>query len=109
MIPAPPIPHDKLLDLLLDVVCVVNKEGRFLSVSAASERVFGYTPEELIGRTTFELMHPDDREATRQIVERITAGQPSGDHENRYVHKQGHIVYIMCFRQLTGRHRNRFR
>ncbi|HCA24220.1 MAG TPA: diguanylate cyclase, partial [Pseudomonas sp.] len=44
MNPAPVIPHDKLLDLLLDVVCVVNKEGRFLSVSAASERVFGYTP-----------------------------------------------------------------
>ena len=81
MNPAPVIPHDKLLDLLLDVVCVVNKEGRFLSVSAASERVFGYTPEELIGRTAFELIHPDDREATRQIVERITAGQPSSDHE----------------------------
>ena len=95
MIPAPLIPHDKLLDLLLDVVCVVNKEGRFLSVSAASERVFGYTPQELIGRTTFELIHPDDREATRQIVERITAGQPSSDHENRYIHKQGHIVHIM--------------
>ena len=95
MIPAPLIPHDKLLDLLLDVVCVVNKEGRFLSVSAASERVFGYTPQELIGRTAFELIHPDDREATRQIVERITAGQPSSDHENRYIHKQGHIVHIM--------------
>ncbi|WVM92939.1 PAS domain S-box protein [Halopseudomonas pachastrellae] len=51
MNPAPVISHDKLLDLLLDVVCVVNKEGRFLSVSAASERVFGYTPQELIGRT----------------------------------------------------------
>ncbi|MED5490782.1 MAG: diguanylate cyclase [Pseudomonadota bacterium] len=95
MNPAPVIPHDKLLDLLLDVVCVVNKEGRFLSVSAASERVFGYTPQELIGRTAFELIHPDDQEATRQIVERITAGQPSSDHENRYIHKQGHIVHIM--------------
>ena len=93
MNPAPVIPHDKLLDLLLDVVCVVNKEGRFLSVSAASERVFGYTPQELIGRTAFELIHPDDQEATRQIVERITAGQPSSDHENRYIHKQGHIVH----------------
>merc|ERR1711965_254188 len=68
MNPAPLIPHDKLLDLLLDVVCVVDKEGRFLSVSAASKRVFGYSPEELIGRTTFELMHPDDREATRQLA-----------------------------------------
>ena len=95
MNPAPVISHDKLLDLLLDVVCVVNKEGRFLSVSAASERVFGYTPQELIGRTAFELIHPDDQEATRQIVERITAGQPSSDHENRYIHKQGHIVHIM--------------
>ncbi len=95
MNPAPLIPHDKLLDLLLDVVCVVDKEGRFLSVSAASKRVFGYSPEELIGRTTFELMHPDDREATRQLARQITAGQPSADHENRYIHKQGHIVHIM--------------
>ena len=41
----PYLPHEKLLDLLLDVVCVVDLEGRFLSVSASSERVFGYTPE----------------------------------------------------------------
>ena len=38
------------LDLLLDVVCVVDRKGYFLFVSAASEQVFGYTPEELIGR-----------------------------------------------------------
>src|SRR3546814_6071654 len=42
-------------------VCVVDVEGRFLSVSAASERVFGYRPEKMVGRTAFELMHPDDR------------------------------------------------
>jgi diguanylate cyclase (GGDEF)-like protein/PAS domain S-box-containing protein len=89
------LPHDKLLDLLLDVVCVVDKEGRFLSVSAASERVFGYRPEEMIGRTAFEMMHPDDRAASRALVERINLGQPSHDHENRYVHKNGHIVHIM--------------
>ncbi|HZX51574.1 MAG TPA: diguanylate cyclase [Pseudomonas sp.] len=89
------LPHDKLLDLLLDVVCVVDKEGRFLSVSAASERVFGYRPEEMIGRTAFELMHADDRAASRAIVERINLGQPSQDHENRYIHKNGHVIHIM--------------
>ncbi|MDX1296872.1 MAG: diguanylate cyclase [Pseudomonas sp.] len=89
------LPHDKLLDLLLDVVCVVDKDGRFLSVSAASERVFGYLPEEMVGRTAFEMMHPDDRAASRGLVERINLGQPSQDHENRYVHKDGHIVHIM--------------
>jgi diguanylate cyclase (GGDEF)-like protein/PAS domain S-box-containing protein len=91
----PNLPHDKLLDLLLDVVCVVDKDGRFLSVSAASERVFGYRPEEMIGRTAFEMMHPDDRVPSRALVERINSGQPSHDHENRYVHKDGHIVHIM--------------
>ncbi|MES2821134.1 MAG: diguanylate cyclase [Pseudomonadota bacterium] len=89
------LPHDKLLDLLLDVVCVVDKEGRFLSVSAASERVFGFRPEEMIGRTAFEMMHPDDCAASRALVERINSGQPSHDHENRYFHKNGHIVHIM--------------
>ena len=89
------LPHDKLLDLLLDVVCVVDKEGRFLSVSAASERVFGYRPEEMVGRTAFDMMHPDDRAANRALVERINSGEPSHDHENRYVHKDGHIVHIM--------------
>ncbi|WP_339412362.1 sensor domain-containing protein [Pseudomonas sp. EA_35y_Pfl2_R5] len=91
----PHLPHDKLLDLLLDVVCVVDIDGRFLSVSAASERVFGYRPEEMIGRTAFELMHPDDRAASRALVKRINSGQPSHDHENRYIHKDGHIVHIM--------------
>lgn len=88
-------PHDKLLDLLLDVVCVVDKQGRFLSVSAASERVFGYRPEEMLGRSAFDMMHPDDRAASRALVQQINSGQPSHDHENRYVHKDGHIVHIM--------------
>lgn len=91
----PYLSHEKLLDLLLDVVCVVDIEGRFLSVSATSEGVFGYGPEEMVGRTSFELMHPDDREATRAMAERINSGKPSGDHENRYLHKDGHIVHIM--------------
>ncbi len=88
-------PRDKLLDLLLDVVCVVDKAGRFLSVSAASERVFGYRPEEMIGRTAFEMMHPDDHIASQALIKQINSGQPSHDHENRYIHKDGHIVHIM--------------
>ncbi|MCG4454972.1 diguanylate cyclase [Pseudomonas sp. MMS21-TM103] len=91
----PYLPHDKLLDLLLDVVCVVDKDGRFLSVSAASERVFGFRPEEMVGRVAFDMMHPDDRAVSRTLVERINLGEPSQDHENRYFHKDGHVVHIM--------------
>lgn len=95
MTPTPPIPYEKLLDLLLDVVCVVDKDARILSISAASERVFGYRPEEMIGRTTFEFIHPDDHPVTRVVIDSINSGAPSPDHENRYIHKDGHIVHIM--------------
>tara|TARA_R110001599_G_scaffold31658_11_gene105231 strand:+ start:9286 stop:10617 length:1332 start_codon:yes stop_codon:yes gene_type:complete len=91
----PPLPHEKLLDMLLDVVCVVDIEGRFLSVSAASEQVFGFRPEEMVGRTAFELMHPEDREASLAVIEHINSGSPSIDHENRYIHKDGSIVHVM--------------
>ena len=91
----PNIDNDKLLDLLLEVVCVVDKDGRFLSVSAASERVFGYRPEEMIGRTAFEMMHPDDCAASLALIESINAGIASLDHENRYLRKDGSIAHIM--------------
>jgi diguanylate cyclase (GGDEF)-like protein/PAS domain S-box-containing protein len=96
----PHLPQDQLLDLLLDVVCVVDMNNQFRSVSAASERVFGYRPDEMIGRSVFEFMHPDDRERNLALVAHINSGHVSADHENRYVHKAGHIVHIMWSAQL---------
>jgi PAS domain S-box-containing protein len=32
------------MDHLLDAICVVDEEGRFIFVNAAGERVFAYTP-----------------------------------------------------------------
>ena len=49
------------VDLLLDAVCVVDAEGRFVFVSAACERIFGYTAEEMIGRPMIDMVAPEDR------------------------------------------------
>ena len=49
------------LDLLMDAVCAVDALGRFVFVSAASERIFGYTPKELIGRRGEEVKQPPAR------------------------------------------------
>lgn len=34
--------QSSFIDLLLDAVCVVDRQGRFIFVSAACERIFGY-------------------------------------------------------------------
>lgn len=86
---------DHVLDLLVDAVCVVDAEGRFVFVSAACERIFGYTPSELIGRPMIELVHPDDRARTLAAATKIMTGTPNPHFENRYLRKDGQIVHIM--------------
>ncbi|NMM79525.1 diguanylate cyclase [Acidovorax sp. SRB_14] len=83
-----------LADLLLDAVCIVDVESRIVFVSAAFERIFGYTPEEAVGLRMFDLVHPHDRELTRQEAQRVTDGGLQLGFENRYVRKDGRIAHI---------------
>jgi PAS domain S-box-containing protein len=89
------IPLDKVLDLLLDAVCIVDPDGRYVHVSAAYERIFGYAPEEVIGRQMLHLVHPEDRAKTIGAVAEIMSGQEKTQLENRYIRKDGEVVHIM--------------
>lgn len=82
------------IDLLLDAICVVDRNGRFVYVSAACERIFGYEQDELIGQPVMALVHPADRARTLQAAAEIMAGEPKFNFENRYVRKDGHVVHI---------------
>lgn len=88
-------PLASYIDLLLDVVCAVDREGYFVFVSAACERVFGYTPDELIGQSMIELVHPADRQRTLDAAREIIGGQPNPNFENRYLRKDGQVVHIL--------------
>ena len=86
---------DHILDLLVDAVCVVDAEGRFVYASAACERIFGYTQEEMLGRPMIEMVHPDDRARTLDAAAKIMSGVPNPHFENRYLRKDGGTVHIM--------------
>ncbi|NQD94144.1 diguanylate cyclase [Pseudomonas sp. CrR25] len=88
-------PPTGFLDLLLDAVCVVDADGHFVFLSAACERIFGYSPEELIGTPMIELVVPEDRAKTRLAADEIMAGQAKPHFENRYRRKDGQVVHIM--------------
>ncbi|WP_122612570.1 sensor domain-containing diguanylate cyclase [Pseudomonas viridiflava] len=89
-----PAPLASYMDLLLDAVCAVDKQGRFVFVSAACERIFGYTPDELIGRSMIELVHPADRQRTLAAAGEIMGGDPKHNFENRYLRKDGSVAHI---------------
>ena len=88
-------PLGKYMDLLLDAICVVDKDGHFIYVSSSCEQIFGYTQEEMIGKQMLDLVHPDDKPLTLQTVARIIAGEAQPHFENRYLRKNGETVHIM--------------
>lgn len=87
-------PLADILDLLPDAVCVVDADGRYLHVNSAYERIFGYAPNEVVGRRMIELVHPDDRDATLEAARRVMAGTPQRHFRNRYVRKDGRAVDV---------------
>jgi len=84
-----------IMDKSRDVICANDAEGRFVSVSAACEALWGYKREELIGKSCVEMVHPDDRERSRLANLEIMGGHPVTNFENRYVRKDGKVVDVL--------------
>ncbi len=60
-----------------DIVLKFDASGEILFASQAS-RLFGFEPEDLVGRNTFELIHPDDLQATMDgLADLLADAQPS--------------------------------
>ncbi len=80
-----------LVQNLTDVITVLDPDGRMQYLSPSIEHVVGYTPDELVGRNCFELVHPDDRErvasALRERAEDRLAS--SAGTQFRFRHRDG--------------------
>ncbi len=50
----------RLLESLPDAVFVIDGEGILVDAGGAAERILGWAVEEWIGRSVFEVVHPDD-------------------------------------------------
>jgi PAS domain S-box-containing protein len=82
----------RIINQSLDVICTVDAEGRFVQVGAASENVWGYAPEELLGRKGIDLVYPADVASTQAVGNVIRQGIVQTNFENRFVRKDGALV-----------------
>ncbi|CAN5576094.1 hypothetical protein BH11BAC3_BH11BAC3_22480 [soil metagenome] len=84
----------KIMDSSLDIICAVDENGYFIQVNAASERIWGYKPEELVGKYLLDYVCREDREKTASRAAAVMDGVILPDFENRYVRKDGSLVDI---------------
>ncbi|MBZ5698525.1 MAG: PAS domain S-box protein [Acidobacteriia bacterium] len=72
-----------------DLIAVVDIHGNRIYNSLSYEKVLGYSPEELRSSSSFEQIHPEDRERVKEASEearRTGVGRPM---EYRFRHKDG--------------------
>lgn len=84
-----------IMDNSQDVICTISEDGRFVTVSAACEQLWGYTSAELVGREYIQFVHPDDRAKTESVAARLLAGEKVTDFSNRYVRKDEQLVDVL--------------
>lgn len=85
----------KIMDTSLDIICTIDEEGYFLSINKAVKQVWGYAPKEIIGTNYIELVYQEDHLVTEQSAASVLSGEKVVNFENRYVHKNGHVVPML--------------
>jgi PAS domain S-box-containing protein len=83
-------------------MALVAPDGRWLRVNASLCRIVGYSADELLAMTFQAITHPDDWAVDADYVRRVLDGSLSHYHrEKRYLHKDGHIVWILLSTSLV--------
>ena len=78
-----------------DVLIVMTKEGVISHVSASVQRIAGWVAQELIGRSAFALVHPDDLDYTvGSLLESVDHPGSHGPVELRMLDHDG--IWIPC-------------
>lgn len=84
-----------ILDTTSDWIWEVNEQGIYTFVNGRVEQVLGYAPEEVLGKSPFDLMPPDEAARVGAVFGAITSQQiPFHALENLNLSKDGRQVTI---------------
>ncbi|WP_209330278.1 PAS domain S-box protein [Lunatimonas salinarum] len=85
----------KILNSSLDLICVLDMEGRFLQINKASNDILGYSPQELKGRHFSEFLNPDHIDQASALWAQLMLVKKLKNFENAYLHRAGHLVPLI--------------
>ncbi|MFH1345726.1 MAG: PAS domain S-box protein [Pseudomonadota bacterium] len=84
----------RIFETSQDLILVTDTKGTFVQVSPSSFTILGRRPEEMIGHSAIEFIHPDDLDSTREEMRSARRGRNIRNFETRYVHRDGHAVML---------------
>lgn len=89
-------------------LALADLDGHWFKVNRYFCNLVGYSEEELLGRNFQSITHPDDVDTSLKHIRRLLSGEVNYYHlEKRYIHKDGHIVWIVLSKSLMREAFNR--
>lgn len=73
-------------------IALIGFDAKYLMVNNALCQILGYTPEEMLNMTFYDVTHPDDRDISRNALDYILT-EDSIRYAKRYIHKDGRVVW----------------
>ena len=87
--------YRNLIETSLDWVWEVDENAVYTYASPKSFDIIGYQPAQLIGKTPFDLMEPEEARRVASLFAPLVAShQPIINLENTCIHKDGHPVVL---------------
>jgi PAS domain S-box-containing protein len=77
-----------------DVVARSDERAVYTYVSPACARVYGFQPEQMVGRPVFDFVHPDDHAAHRALREALAGGSDEEVAERRMKTAGGDWLWV---------------
>ncbi|UMZ72701.1 diguanylate cyclase domain-containing protein [Natranaerofaba carboxydovora] len=79
---------------MLDIISMTDSNGIINYVSPSIKPTLGYEPKELIGRSVFEFLHPDDKEIIEGVFLEAINNRSSGREEFRFIDNEGNYRWL---------------
>ena len=84
-----------LADNASDMIMRSDDRGVYSYVSPASQSIVGYTPEEIVGKTLFDFIHPDERKYSVEYFNQLILHKKTVfEFTGRIQHKDGHYIWL---------------
>ena len=83
---------NRFFDLSMDILAI--GDGYLKRIDPAVEKIMGYSISEFLGTPWIEFIHPEDQAASKAEVERVLAGSPTTEFENRFRSKEGDYKWL---------------
>ena len=84
----------RITDNIHDLVALTDENMMYRYVTPSHLQILGYNAEDLIGKSIFDLLHPDDLDAVQaKVIAAIEKQQPDTA-EFRYRHRDGYYLWM---------------